>query len=183
MLTVNRIIQFLAPPPSHQDPLRVVPVDQFATLCDPDLVHQALQLLTTENLSGSFRLPDGSAVSMRDCIIELVGNSKTREGRKIKKQLNERLGELKALLDVERFTNKQTDDGSEVSLDDDFSSIGLFDDADEISSSVKRKRLSMLAEVIVGTAQERQDKTKRKINPTNRLNHQRKIKIEPPTWL
>ena len=87
-------------------------VDQLATLSDPDLVRQALQLLTTENFSGSVRLPDGSAVSMRDCIIEFVGNSKTREGREIKKQLNERLGEIKALLDVERFTNKQTDDGS-----------------------------------------------------------------------
>ena len=110
--TKNRIIQFLAPPPSHQDPLCVMPVDQLATLSDPDLVHQALQLLTTENFSGSVRLPDGSAVSMRDCINEFVGNSKTREGRELKKQLNERLGEIKALLDVERFTNKQTDDGS-----------------------------------------------------------------------
>ena len=162
--TKNRIIQFLAPPPSHQDPLRVIPVDRLATLSDPDLVHQALQLLTTENFSGSVRLPDGSAVSMRNCIIEFVGNSKTKEGREIKKQLNERLGEIKALLDVKRFTNKQTDDGSEVSLDDNFSSIGLFDDADEISSSVKRKRLSTLAEVTVGTAQERQDKI-----PTNRF--------------
>ena len=168
--TKNRIIQFLAPPPSHQDPLRVMSVDQLATLSDPDLVHQALQLLTTEIFSGSVRLPDGSAVSMRDCIIEFVGNySKTREGRKIKKQLNERLGDIKALLDVERFTNKQTDDGSEVSLDDDFSSIGLFDDADEISSSVKRKHLSTLAEVTVGTAPEHQDKIKRKIKPTNRF--------------
>jgi hypothetical protein len=89
--------------------------------------------------------------------------------RPIKKQLIERLGELKALLDVERFQNKQTGDGSEVSLDDDFSSIGLYDDDDELSSSVKRKRLSTLAEVTVGTAQERQDKTKRKIKPTNCL--------------
>ena len=97
--------------------------------------------------------------AMRDCILEFVGNSKTREGRELKKQLNERLGEIKALLNVERITNKQTDDGPEVSLDDDFSSIGLFDDADEISSSVKRKRLSTLAEVTLGTAQERQDKT------------------------
>jgi len=134
-------------------------VDQLSTLSDPDSVHQALQLLTTENFSGSVLLPDGSAVSMRDCILEFVGNSKTREGREIKKQLNEGLGEIKALLNVERITNKQTDDGPEVSLDDDFSSIGLFDDADEISSSVKRKRLSTLAEVTLGTAQERQDKT------------------------
>jgi hypothetical protein len=90
---------------------------------------------------------------MKDCILEFVGNSKIREGREIKKQLTERLGEIKALLDVERFTNKQTDDGSEVLCDDDFSSIGLFDDADEIPSAVKRKRLSTL-----GAAQERQDK-------------------------
>jgi len=69
------------------------------------------------------------------------------------KQLNEWLGEIKALLDVERFTNKQTDDGSEVLCDDDFSSIGLFDDADEIPLAVKHKRLSTL-----GAAQERQDK-------------------------
>jgi hypothetical protein len=167
--TKNRIIQFLAPPPSHQDPLRVMPADQLAALSDPDLVHQALQLLTTANFSGSIKLPDGSAVSIRDCILEFATNSKSREGREIKKQLNERLGELKALLDVKRFQNKQTDDGSEVSLDDDFSSIGLFEDDDEVSSSTKCKRLSTLAEVTVGTAQECQDKTKRKIKPTNRL--------------
>ena len=53
--TKNRIIQFLAPPPSHQDPLRVMSVDQLATLSDPDLVHQALKLLTTENFSGSVK--------------------------------------------------------------------------------------------------------------------------------
>ena len=123
--TKLRIITFLAPPPSHQDPLRNMSVDQLATLSDPDLVHQALQLLTTDNLSGSFvwltvRLVI-LMISMRDCIIEFVNNSKTREGRELKKQLNERLGELKALLDVERFTNKQTDDGSEFSPDGDFS--------------------------------------------------------------
>ena len=146
-----------------------MPVDQLATLSDPELVHQALQLLTTDNLSGSVRLDDGSTVSMRDCIIEFVNNSKTREGRELKKQLNERLGELKALLDVERFTNKHTDDASEYSPDGDFSSIGLFDDDEEISSAVKRKCMSTLAEVTVGTATERQDKTKRRIKPTNRL--------------
>ena len=139
--TRARIVQFLAPPPSHHDPLRVTPVDQLVALTDPALVDKALQLFTIDNISGSISLPDGSAVSMRDCILEFVGNSKTREGREIKKQLNERLGLLKALLDVERFKNKQTDDGSEVLFDDDFSSIGLFDDTDEIPSAVKRKRL------------------------------------------
>jgi hypothetical protein len=163
--TKNHIIQFLR----LLIKIHVMPVDQLASLSDPALVHQALHLLTTENFSGSVRLPDGSAVSIRDCIIEFSNNSKTREGREIKKQLNEQLGEIKALLDVARFTKKQTDDRSEVSLDDEFSSIGLFEDADEISSSTKRKRLSTLAEVTVGTAQERQDKTKRKIKPTNRF--------------
>ena len=81
-----------------------------------------------------------------------MNNSKTREGRELKKQLNERLGELKALLDVEKFTNQRTDDPSEHSLDDDLSSVGLFDDDEVISSAVKRKRLSTLAEVTVGTA-------------------------------
>jgi hypothetical protein len=112
-------------------------------------------------------------VSIKDCILEFVSNSKSREGRELKKQLSEHLGKIKALLDFERFQNKQADDGpddgSHVSIDDDFSSIGLFDDDDETSSLVKRKRLSTLAEVTVGTAQERQDKTKRKIKPTNRL--------------
>ena len=103
--TKLRIIQFLAPPSSHRDPLRVMPVDQLAALSYPDLVHQALQFLTTGNLSRSVRMADGTAVSMRDCILEFVNNSKTREGRDLKKQLNERLGELKALLDVEKFTN------------------------------------------------------------------------------
>ena len=159
----------MAPPPFHHDPLRVTPVDQLAALSDPELVDKALQLFTTDNFSGSISLPDGSAVSMRDCILEFVGNSKIREGREIKKQLNERLGLLKGLLDVERFKNKQTDDGSEVLFDDDFSSIGLFDDTDEIPSAVKRKRLSTLAAVTVGAAQERQDKSKRTIKPTNRF--------------
>jgi hypothetical protein len=98
--TKARIIQFLAPPPSHHDPLRVTPVDQLAALPDPELVDKALQMLTTDNFSGSISLPDGSAVSMRDCILEFVGNSRIREGREIKTQLNERLGVIKALLNV-----------------------------------------------------------------------------------
>jgi hypothetical protein len=70
---------------------------------------------------------------------------------------------------VERFSNKRNDDESEVLFDDNFSSVELFDDADEVPSAVKRKRLSTLAEATVGAAQERQDKTKRTIKPTNRL--------------
>ena len=40
--TKARIVQFLAPPPSHHDPLRVTPVDQLAALSDPELVDKAL---------------------------------------------------------------------------------------------------------------------------------------------
>ena len=59
--TKNRIIQFLAPPPSHQDPLRVMPVDQLAALSDPHLVHQALQLLTTANVGCVSRIASSSS--------------------------------------------------------------------------------------------------------------------------
>ena len=41
-------------------------VEQLVTLSDPDLVHQALQLLTTDNLSGSVRLADGSFSDIND---------------------------------------------------------------------------------------------------------------------
>jgi hypothetical protein len=59
--TKARIVQFLAPPPSHHDPLRVTPADQLAALSDPELVDKVLQLFTTDNFSGSISLPDGSA--------------------------------------------------------------------------------------------------------------------------
>jgi hypothetical protein len=144
-------------------------VDQLSTSTDRDLVHQALQLLTIDNVSGSVRLSDSSAVSMRDCIIEFAVNSKTREGRDIKAQLREKVGDLKAIVDVEKFKNKQNDDDADDLLDDNFSSIGMFDDADAASSSVKRKRLTTLAEAAVGKEHECADKTKRRIKPTNRL--------------
>jgi len=81
-------------------------------------------LLTIDNFSGSVRLPDGSAVSMKDCIIEFAVNSKTREGRDIKTQFRERVGDLRAIVDVEKFKNEQNDDDSDNLFDDDLSSIG-----------------------------------------------------------
>ena len=74
--TKARIVQFLAPPPSHHDLFRVTPVDQLAALSDPELVDKALQLFTTDNFSGSISLPDGSALSMRECILEFVHGKK-----------------------------------------------------------------------------------------------------------
>lgn len=102
-----------APPASHHDPLRLMSVDQLNMLTDPDLVHQALQLLTIDNVDGSVRLPDGSAVSLKACIIEFAANSKTREGRDIQKQLPEKVDELKDIAVVEKFKNKQNDDDSD----------------------------------------------------------------------
>jgi hypothetical protein len=48
--TRHRIVQYLAPPTAFHDHLRSMPVDQLNLLPDPELVHQALQLLTVEGL-------------------------------------------------------------------------------------------------------------------------------------
>jgi hypothetical protein len=43
--TRQTILPLFAPPTSHQDPLRSMPIEQLLTLSDNDLVYQALQLL------------------------------------------------------------------------------------------------------------------------------------------
>jgi hypothetical protein len=63
--TRQRILQYLASPPSHRDPLRSMPVDQLEPLSDPALVHQTLELLMTDNKDGSVLLSDGTSVSLR----------------------------------------------------------------------------------------------------------------------
>jgi len=73
--TRRRIVQFLAAPASYNDPLRTLSFDQLS-----DLMHQALQVLTVDNVTGSLRLADGSIISMRQCIDEFATYSKTREG-------------------------------------------------------------------------------------------------------
>jgi hypothetical protein len=99
--TRKRIVEYLAPPASHHDPLRLMSVYQLNTLTDPGLVHQALQLMTIDNINGSVRLPDGSAVSLKACILEFATNSKTREGRDIRKQLREKVDDLKDIAEVQ----------------------------------------------------------------------------------
>jgi hypothetical protein len=108
---------------------------------------------------------------MKQCITVFASNSKTRNGAKITKQLNERRRELKNIADVDRFTKKRENDTDDVEqfLDDDFSSDNLFDADDEPSSSVKRKLQSTLAVATVGKEQEHQDKTKRRHKPAVRL--------------
>ena len=58
--TCKRFVQFLAVPASYNDPLRTLSVDQLSKLTDADLMHQAFQVLTIDNLDGSLRLADGS---------------------------------------------------------------------------------------------------------------------------
>jgi hypothetical protein len=64
-----------------------------------------------------------------------------------------------------------------IFFDDDLSSVDMFDGADEFSSFVKRKRLHTLAEATVSKEQERANKTKRKIKPTNILGTNVALKI------
>jgi hypothetical protein len=50
-----QLIQLLAPPPSHVDDLRVMPVFQLNELSDVQLVKQALQLCTYDDPHGYTR--------------------------------------------------------------------------------------------------------------------------------
>jgi hypothetical protein len=56
----QRIVQFLAAPASHNDPLRTLSIDQLAALTDAQLMHQALQFLTIDNFNGTLH-PSASA--------------------------------------------------------------------------------------------------------------------------
>ena len=99
----QRIVQFLAAPASHNDPLRVLSVDQLNELNDEQLMRQAFSVLTIDNVGGQLHLADGSMVSMRQCIDEFALTSKTREGatikrRRVKFQLSERDNELNNII-------------------------------------------------------------------------------------
>jgi hypothetical protein len=73
------------------------------------------------------------------------------------------------MVNKNKLKHDSDDDDPELLFDDDFSSVGIFDVDDEISSSIKCKRQATLVEATVGKKQERSDKTKRKIKPTNRF--------------
>jgi hypothetical protein len=64
----QRLVQFLAAPASHNDPLRTLSMDQ--------LLRQALHFLTIDNIHGTLQLPDGSFVSIQSCIDEFVSFGK-----------------------------------------------------------------------------------------------------------
>ena len=68
----QRIVQFLAAPASHNDPLRTLSGDQLSALTDEQLMQQAFQVLTFDNIDGALQLGDNSFVSMRQCIDEFA---------------------------------------------------------------------------------------------------------------
>ena len=155
----QRIVQFLAAPTSHNDPLRTLSVDQFNALTDAQLMHQAFQVLTIDNVGGTLHLADSSFVSMRQCIDEFALTSKTRDGATIKRRLlKEKLSELQDIAEVERYKNQEDD--IDAFFEDDLSRDGILDFGDEFSASIKRK---------LHTRKQSRSADKRPHNPTNRL--------------
>ena len=126
----QRIVQFLA-------------ADQLNALSDTELMHQAFQVLTIDNVGGTLHLADGSFISMRQCIDEFALTSKTRDGATIRRLLKERLNELQDIAAVEKYKNHGDD--IDLFIDDDFSDDGILDFSDEVSSSLKRQMHTMLA--------------------------------------
>jgi hypothetical protein len=166
--TRKRIIQFLTAPASYNDPLRALSADQLSELSDADLVGQALQVLTADNLGGSLRLADGSAIFMRECILEFANNSKTREGSAIKPRLKDWLNDLQDIVEVERYKSMHDDDDIDPDSGDDFAGDGILNFDDDPSPSAKRKVHSTVAGATVGKQQVR-NADKRQHQPTNRL--------------
>ena len=149
----QRIVQFLAAPASHNDPLRTLSGDQLNALTDEQLMHQALQVLTFDNIDGALQLGDNSFVSMRQCIDEFALTSKTRDGAIIKRLLKEKMHELEDIAEVEKFKNQ--DDDIDDFLGDNLSGAGVLDFGDDIRPAAKRTLLTTMAGATVGKQQRR----------------------------
>jgi len=162
----QRIVQLLAAPASHNDPLRTLSMDQLDALTDVKLMEQALQFLSFDNFNGTLHLPDGSFVSMRQCVDEFAVTSMIRDGNSIKKLLKARLNELRDIAAVEQYKNHGDD--IDAFIDEDFDDEGILDFDDEIPSSLKRQLHTTLAGATVGKKQSRAA-DKRQHQPTNRL--------------
>ena len=162
----QHIVEFLAAPASHSDPLRSLSGDQLNELSDEHLMHQAFQILTFDNVGGTLHLADGSLVSMRQCIDDFAVTSTTRDCATIKRLLKDKLNELQAIAEVERFKNH--DDDIDDFFGDDLSGTGVLDFGDVIPLSNKRTLLITMAGATVGKKQ-RRSPGKRPHNPTNRL--------------
>jgi hypothetical protein len=166
--TRRRIISFLAAPTAFHDPSRILSIEQLAGLTDEDLMENAFNIFTTENVAGSLRLSDGSSISMLQCINEFANYSLTRDGASIRRRLKEKLNTLRAIAEVERYSAIHEDDDIDPFLEDNLSEDGILDFGDEQSSSIKRKLHTTLAGATVGKKQVRHA-DKRQHKPTNRF--------------
>ena len=102
--TRQRLIEWIAPPPSHLDELRTMPATQLALLSDPDLVNQALLVMTVKNPQGSIVHGDGSGVLVEQLLKEFASNAKSRDGNAIKAQLRQHRQSLTEIALVDRYT-------------------------------------------------------------------------------
>jgi len=141
----------LAAPASHNDPIRILSTDQLAALPDDQLLRQALQFLTIDNVHGTLLLPDGSFVSIRSCIDEFAATSAVRVCQSINKLLKERLDELQNIATVEHFKNHGDDISPFIDNEfEEFDDDGILDFGDDIPSSLKRQLHITLAGATVG---------------------------------
>ena len=77
-----QLIQLLAPPSTHLDELRVMPVSQLNQLSDVDLVNQALQLVTNDDLYGYTRTGN---ISIPQLLTMFTTSAKSRDQPRLTK--------------------------------------------------------------------------------------------------
>ena len=104
--TRQRLIDCIAPPPSHLDELRIMPAAQLAQLSDADLVKQALLVMTVKNPKGSIVLGDGTGALVEQLLREFASNATSRGGNAIKAQLRNHRKALEAIALVDRYTSR-----------------------------------------------------------------------------
>ena len=104
--TRQRLIDWIAPPPSHLDEFRTMPAAQLALLSDPDLVKQALLVMTVKNPKGSIVHDDGTGVLVEQLLKEFASNAKSRDGNAIRAQLRGHRKALEAIAMVDRYASR-----------------------------------------------------------------------------
>ena len=177
-----QLIQLLTPPSTHLDELRVMPVSQLNQLSDVDLVNQALQLVTNDDLYGYTRTGN---ISIPQLLTMFTTSAKSRDQPRLTKLLKAHVATLKDIAKVDKYirigeadddnVNDMVDDIdseriSDTSVDDLFTSTTKV--TDPAASRALKKRVSAvtrphstLALATVGVVQQRLP-NKRKLNPT-----------------
>ena len=163
--TRKRLEQFLVAPASHYDQVRTLSLNQLTGLSDEELVLQALQILTPDNVTGSLRY-ESSTIEMRQVILEFANNSTSREGTKFKKLLRARELDLKEISQVEK--SMIGDDDDDIDMFSDSDEGGSSPTFDEPESSVQRQIQTTVAGATIGKQQSR-SAGKRPHKPTLRF--------------